>query len=56
MVAPLTYEPIGIAVPKGDPQLLNWLENFVNSLEKAGYMKDLAAKWFDKPTWVPQMK
>jgi polar amino acid transport system substrate-binding protein len=56
VVAPLTYEPIGIAVPKGDPQLLNWLENFVNSIEKAGYMKDLAAKWFDKPTWVPQMK
>ena len=25
-------------------------------IEKAGYMKDLASKWFDKPTWVPQMK
>ena len=56
VVAPLTYEPIGIAVPKGDPQLVNWLQNFINSIEKAGYMKDLAAKWFDKPTWVPQMK
>jgi polar amino acid transport system substrate-binding protein len=56
VVAPLTYEPIGIAVPKGDPQLVNWLENFVNSLEKAGYMKNLAAKWFDKPTWVNQLK
>ncbi|MBI5578901.1 MAG: transporter substrate-binding domain-containing protein [Deltaproteobacteria bacterium] len=56
VAAPLTYEPIGIAVPKGDPQLVNWLDNFVKSVEKAGYMKDLAAKWFDKPTWVPQMK
>lgn len=56
VAAPLTYEPIGIAVPKGDPQLVNWLENFLNSLEKAGYMKDLAAKWFDKPTWVDQLK
>ena len=56
VVAPLTYEPIGIAVPKGDPLLVNWLENFLNSIEKAGYMKDLAVKWFDKPTWVPQMK
>jgi polar amino acid transport system substrate-binding protein len=56
VVAPITYEPIGIAVPKGDPQLVNWLQNFINSIEKAGYMKDLAAKWFDKPTWVPQMK
>jgi polar amino acid transport system substrate-binding protein len=56
VAAPLTYEPIGIAVPKGDPQLVNWLENFVSSLEKAGYMKNLAAKWFDKPTWVNQLK
>ena len=56
VVAPLTYEPIGIAVPKGDPQLVNWLDNFVNGIQKAGYMKDLAAKWFDKPTWVNQLK
>jgi polar amino acid transport system substrate-binding protein len=25
--APITYEPIMIAVPKGDPQLINWLNN-----------------------------
>ncbi len=56
VAAPLTYEPIGIAVPKGDPQLLNWLENFLRSVEKAGYMKDLGEKWFAKPTWVDQLK
>jgi polar amino acid transport system substrate-binding protein len=56
VVAPITYEPIGIAVPKGDPQLLNWLGNFLHSLEKAGYMNDLKEKWFAQPTWLPQMK
>ena len=56
VVAPITYEPIGIAVPKGDPHLLNWLGNFLHSLEKAGYMKDLKEKWFAQPTWLPQMK
>ena len=56
VVAPLTYEPIGIAVPKGDPQLLNWLQNFIHSIEKAGYMKDLGEKWFAKPTWMDQLK
>ena len=56
VVAPLTYEPIGIAVPKGDPQLVNWLQNFVNSIEKAGYMKGLGEKWFAKPTWIDQLK
>jgi polar amino acid transport system substrate-binding protein len=56
VVAPITYEPIGIAVPKGDPHLLNWLGNFLHSLEKAGYMNDLKEKWFVQPTWLPQMK
>jgi len=56
VVAPITYEPIGIAVPKGDPHLLNWLGNFLHSLEKAGYMHDLKQKWFAQPTWLPQMK
>jgi polar amino acid transport system substrate-binding protein len=56
VVTPITYEPIGVAVPKGDPHLLNWLGNFLHSLEKAGYMKDLKEKWFAQPTWLPQMK
>ena len=56
VAAPITYEPIGIAVPKGDPHLLNWLQNFMNSIEKAGYMKGLGEKWFAKPTWVDQLK
>jgi polar amino acid transport system substrate-binding protein len=56
VVTPVTYEPIGIAVPKGDPHLLNWLGNFLNGLEKAGYMNDLRQKWFAQPTWLPQMK
>jgi polar amino acid transport system substrate-binding protein len=56
VVAPITYEPIGVAVPKGDPHLVNWLGNFLHSLDKAGYMKDLRQKWFANPTWLPQMK
>jgi len=56
VVAPITYEPIGIAVPKGDPLLVNWLDNFIRGIEKAGYMKDLGEKWFAKPTWLDQLK
>ncbi len=56
VVAPITYEPIGIAVPKGDPQLLNWLGNFLHSLQRAGYIEALKEKWFANPTWLPQMK
>lgn len=56
VVTPITYEPVGVAVPKGDPHLLNWLDNFLRGLEKAGYMDDLGRKWFAQPTWLPQMK
>jgi polar amino acid transport system substrate-binding protein len=56
VTAPITYEPIGIALPKGDPHLANWLGNFLHGLEKAGYMKRLRKKWFDRPAWIDQLK
>ena len=56
VVAPITYEPIGIAVPKGDSHLLNWLGNFLDSQEKCGYLKDLVEKWFAQSTWLSQVK
>ena len=56
VVAPITYEPIGFGVPKGDPLLVNLLQNLLNGLEKAGYMKELGEKWFGKPTWIDQLK
>ena len=54
--APVTYEPIGVAVPKGDPHLVNWLGNFLKGLEQAGYFDQLKEKWFGNPAWLPRMK
>jgi polar amino acid transport system substrate-binding protein len=56
LAAPITYEPIGIALPAGDPQMVNWMQNFLNGIEKAGYLKELGEKWFAKPTWIDQLK
>jgi len=53
---PITYEPIGIAIPSGDPHLVNWLENVLDGLRKAGIMKVLKEKWFGEPKWVDQLK
>ena len=53
---PITYEPIGIAIPRGDPHLANWLENVLDGLRKAGVMKVLKKKWFGEPKWVDQLK
>jgi polar amino acid transport system substrate-binding protein len=56
LVAPVTYEPIGIAVPKGDPLLVNWLDNVLDGLDKTGYLNSLTEKWYSHATWLQQMK
>ncbi len=47
---PLTIEPIGIALPPDDPQLVNLVQNYLNSLQLAGLLEQLQKKWFDTLT------
>jgi polar amino acid transport system substrate-binding protein len=56
VVTPITYEPIGIAVPTGDPQLINWLDNYLNTLSAAGHIDGLKERWFSNPDWMTKMK
>jgi polar amino acid transport system substrate-binding protein len=55
VVAPLTFEPLGIALPAGDPLLVNWMENLLLMLEGTGAMDDLRARWFDSGAWVAEL-
>ncbi len=55
VVTPLTYEPIGIAVPAGDPLLVNWLENFMHGLEGSGMLDELKEKWFARGSWLKKL-
>jgi polar amino acid transport system substrate-binding protein len=50
--APLTIEPIGIALPAGDAQFLNLLENYFRTLEGMGVMQQLRQKWLEDGSWV----
>ncbi|MGB1226852.1 MAG: transporter substrate-binding domain-containing protein, partial [Poseidonibacter sp.] len=46
--APLTYEPLGWAIRKGDPDFLNWLNNFLRQIKEdkvVGFYDDLNEKW-----------
>ena len=49
---PMTVEPIGIAVPADDPQLLNLLDNYLDALEEVGYMKELRRVWLSDDAWL----
>ncbi|MFO7598377.1 MAG: transporter substrate-binding domain-containing protein, partial [Candidatus Desulfacyla sp.] len=55
LMPPLNYEPIGGAVHKGDPLLVNWVENFLNYLEGSGEMKRMADRWVNDGAWVKRL-
>jgi polar amino acid transport system substrate-binding protein len=52
---PISYEPIGIALPPNDPLLVNWVQNFLHALEKMGNMEMLMEKWFKDTSWVSRL-
>ena len=43
---PLTYEPLAWAIRKGDPDFLNWLNNFLAQVRGDGRWDKLKEKWF----------
>jgi polar amino acid transport system substrate-binding protein len=55
VVTTLTYEPIGIGVPAGDPLLVNWVENFLAIAESTGLLEELNRKWMLKADWLNRL-
>jgi len=53
---PLTIEPIGMALPSGDPQFLNLVENYLSALELSGALQLLDQIWFEDGQWLLNMK
>jgi polar amino acid transport system substrate-binding protein len=55
LASPLSYEPLGIALPADDPLLLNLVQNYMYLLEGTGLMDQLRAKWFSDPSWLSEL-
>jgi polar amino acid transport system substrate-binding protein len=53
---PLSYEPIGIALPANDPLLVNLVQNFLNTLEKSGDLEVIVKRWFMDTSWVGRLR
>ena len=49
---PFTYEPLAWAVRKGDPDFLNWLNNFLMLIKGDGTYDALYRKWFEGSAWL----
>jgi polar amino acid transport system substrate-binding protein len=55
VVTTLTYEPIGVGVPAGDPLLVNWVENFMGIAEETGLLQDLKENWLLQADWLNRL-
>jgi polar amino acid transport system substrate-binding protein len=52
---PFTKEPLGWAVRKGDPDFLNWLDNFLLQIKSDGTFDALYVKWFQSNAWLQNL-
>ena len=52
----LTFEPLGWAVRKGDPDFLNWLDNFLNQVKHDETYAKIYHKWFKNISWLKRVQ
>ena len=53
---PFTKEPLAWAIRRGDPDFLNWLENFMNQIKYDGVYDKIYAKWFHDDAWLKEIQ
>ena len=53
---PFTFEPLGLAIRRDDPNFLNWLNNFMYQIKNDGTYKKIYAKWFESVAWQKELK
>ncbi|HOI94214.1 MAG TPA: transporter substrate-binding domain-containing protein [Syntrophobacter fumaroxidans] len=46
VLTPFTYEPFAMAIRKGDPDFLNWLNQFLETIRADGRYRELHEKYF----------
>ncbi|MCV6588411.1 MAG: transporter substrate-binding domain-containing protein [Marinobacterium sp.] len=53
---PFTYEPLGWAVRKGDPDFLNFLNNYLRQIKGDGSYDRVYNKWFKSDAWLKKVQ
>ena len=48
---PFTYEPLAWTINKGDPDFLNWLNNFLGQVKNDGRYEKIYNKWIKSMDW-----
>ena len=52
LTKPLTFEPIGIAIQTGDPLLMNWLQNFLITMQGSGELEAIRNRYMQDASWL----
>ncbi len=53
---PFTHERLGWGVRKGDPDFLNWLNNFLAQMKGDGRYAEIYERWFKDGAWLGKTK
>ena len=53
---PFTYEPLAWAINKGDPDFLNWLNNFLRQIKNDGRYDKIYNKWIQSTDWLKEVQ
>ncbi|MDK2955950.1 MAG: polar amino acid transport system substrate-binding protein [Desulfovibrionales bacterium] len=53
---PFTYEPLAWAINKGDPDFMNWLNNFLSQLKNDGRYDAIYNKWIKGTAWMKDIQ
>jgi len=53
---PFTYEPLAWAINKGDPDFLNFLNNFLRQTKGDGFYDRMYKKWITGTKWKEELK
>ncbi|MCP3900900.1 MAG: transporter substrate-binding domain-containing protein [Desulfobacteraceae bacterium] len=53
---PFTFEPLAWAIKKGDPDFLNWLNNFLRQMKNDGRYDTIYSKWITSTDWIDRME
>ncbi len=53
---PFTFEPLAWAVRKGDPDFMNWLNNFLRQIRNDGRYDRIYNKWIKSTDWIKNVQ
>jgi polar amino acid transport system substrate-binding protein len=53
---PFTFEPLAWAIRKGDPDFLNWLNNFLRQVKNDGRYDKIYERWITSTDWIKDVQ